>query len=249
MSVQRSIQLEACSGDKGNPGGNKTPNLERSGRGRRRRVADMNRIFSLHDQKVVHELPGRRQRLGSDTGLGRNQVSIGDLGDQPLKTFQKRAFTEGAGHFPDPILIVLSRQPPESRKGESLKQISPVYVGLVIALSLEGKHRIWSSVNRTVDHPGKMHTQEGEIGVWDRIDQCLHQMTLVRNQLVILTSEWNDLHARIEATEAGHAIAEQAGAINDESGLKLSVRCLDDLSPIHLAQAVNARAGLHGSTL
>ena len=47
----------------------------------------------------------------------------------------------------------------------------------------------------------------------------------------------------------GHTIAEQAGAINPESGLKLAVGCFDDVRPIDVAQAVNARAGLHRSPL
>ena len=46
----------------------------------------------------------------------------------------------------------------------------------------------------------------------------------------------------------GHTIAKQARAINGESGLKLSVGCFDGVRPIDVAQAVNARAGLHGST-
>ena len=32
----------------------------------------------------------------------------------------------------------------------------------------------------------------------------------------------------LEATRMGHTIAKQAGAINGESGLKLSVGCFDD---------------------
>ena len=48
----------------------------------------------------------------------------------------------------------------------------------------------------------------------------------------------------LEATRMGHTIAKQAGAINGESGLKLSVGCFDDVRPIDVAQAVNARAGL-----
>ena len=53
----------------------------------------------------------------------------------------------------------------------------------------------------------------------------------------------------LEAIRMGHTIAKQPGAINGESGLKLSMGCFDDLPPIDVAQAVNARAGLHGSTL
>ena len=53
----------------------------------------------------------------------------------------------------------------------------------------------------------------------------------------------------LEATRMGHTIAKQAGAINGESGLKLSVGCFDDVRPIDVAQVVNARAGLQGSTL
>jgi hypothetical protein len=51
------------------------------------------------------------------------------------------------------------------------------------------------------------------------------------------------------ATRMGHTIAKQAGAINGESGLKLSVGCFYDVRPIDVAQAVNARAGLQGFTL
>ena len=51
----------------------------------------------------------------------------------------------------------------------------------------------------------------------------------------------------LEATKKGHRIAKQASAINGELGLKLSVGCFDDVRPIDVAQAVNARAGLHGS--
>ena len=46
----------------------------------------------------------------------------------------------------------------------------------------------------------------------------------------------------LEATKMGDTIAKQAGAINGESGLKLSVGCFDDVRPIDVAQAVNARA-------
>jgi len=51
----------------------------------------------------------------------------------------------------------------------------------------------------------------------------------------------------VDASKTSHAIAKQAGAIDDESGLELSMGCFDDLIPVRLAQAVNARADLHGS--
>ena len=70
-----------------------------------------------------------------------------------------------------------------------------------------------------------------------------------RDQLVVLAPERDNFRGRIEATVASHAIAKQTCTVNDESGLKVSVRRFDDLNPIQPAQALDPNAGSHSSAV
>src|SRR4029077_6066684 len=179
----------------------------------------------------------------------RNQVSFGYFRDELLKTLHERPFAYGAHHLHHPISVMLPRHFPETRERKGLKHIGTAYVRSAIPLPLEGEHGVWSGVDGVIDHARKMNAKKWKIGIGHWVNQTLCEIPLFRHQLVVLSAEGDDFGARIQATEAGHAIAKQAGAIDDESRLKLSVRCFDDLAPIHFAQALNARAGLHRSTV
>ena len=83
----------------------------------------------------------------------------------------------------------------------------------------EGEHGIGPGVDRVVNHAGKMNTQEWKIGIGHWVNQALYEMPPFGHQLGNLTTEQDDFRTRVEATKAGHAIAKQAGAINNVSGL------------------------------
>src|SRR6516164_5865974 len=181
--------------------------------------------------------------------MRRNEIFFGYFRDKLSKTLHERPFAYGAQHLHHPISVMLPRQLPETRERKRLKQIGTAYVRSAIPLPPEGEHGVWSGVDGVIDHARKMNTKEWKIGIGHWVNQILYEIPLFRYQLVVLATEGDDFRARIQATEACHAIAKQAGAIDDESGLKLSLRCFDDLAPIHLAQALDARAGLHRSTV
>src|SRR4030095_14050634 len=181
--------------------------------------------------------------------MRRNQVIFSYFRDELLKTLYKRPFAHGAHHLHHPISVILPRQLPETREREGFKQIRTIDVRLGITLPFEGKHSVGSGADRAINHARKMNTQEWKIGIGHWINQRLYEIPLFGHQLVILTTERDDFRARIDATEAGHAITKQAGAINDGAGRKPSVRCFDDLTSIYPAEAVNTRTDLHSSAL
>src|SRR2546430_17329117 len=181
--------------------------------------------------------------------MRRNQIIFSYFRDELLKTLHERPFAHGAHHLHHAISVILPRQLPETREREGLKQIRTVDVRPAIAFPFEGEHGIGPGVDRVVNHARKMNTKEWKIGIGHWVNQGPYEIPLFRHQLVVLATEGDDFRARIQATEARNAVAKQAGAIDDKSRLKRSLRRFDDLTPIDRAQAVNARAGLHRSTL
>ena len=117
----------------------------------------------------------------------------------------------------------------------------------VIAVS----HNLGRWIEPTVESPSQRSAAPSFIFNIDRrpsFQQQLYRLTMSAKRRHVVFKK--RLAAKmLEATRMGHTIAKQAGAINGESGLKLSAGCFDDVRPIDVAQAVNARAGLHGSTL
>ena len=62
-----------------------------------------------------------------------------------------------------------------------------------------------------------MNAEEREIRIRHGIDQRLYEMTPLGDQFVILATERNDLHRRLQARELGHPVTVQAGTVDEKT--------------------------------
>src|SRR5689334_11542858 len=78
---------------------NRGADFERCGRGRRWRIADVERLAGAHNQKILDKLAIWPHCLSSNSCARRNQVPLLNLGDQLLHRFKKQFLAEGPQHF------------------------------------------------------------------------------------------------------------------------------------------------------
>ena len=69
-----------------------------------------------------------------------------------------------------------------------------------------------------VDAAGEVHAQEREGRVGDRVDQRAHERGGLVAEPVVLAAERDDPHLRAGPGQAGHPVAVQAGAVDDQAG-------------------------------
>src|SRR5262249_3281516 len=95
---------------------------------------------------------------------------------------------------------------PESAIAQHLQKIGKRKTQAVITFAAESQNGVGSSLHAAVNHAREMHSQERKTRVWDRIDQVPYQRTALRNELIILATEGQDLQARFDTTQPAHAI-------------------------------------------
>lgn len=106
---------------------------------------------------------------------------------------------------------------PERAVGECFDRIAETEICFEITFAFQGQDGVWACVDGAVNHLCEMNAEEWELGIRDRIDERLNEVTLLRDELVILAAERDDAHFGIGAGHASDAIAIETGAVNDEA--------------------------------
>src|SRR5262249_865932 len=185
---------------------NELADIERGGGPWRWGITDVDDAVHLLDQEVVYHRAIRRNGLGADASVGRFQVFSPDLRDEPLQGLYQRRFVERTPHFTQTCLPVSGRHLQETRVGEGFERITELEIELVIPFTGKGQHRVRTTFHPTVDHAGKMDTQEGEIGVWDRVDEIAAEVLRLGLDFIVFAAKGDNLNFGLLATQSGHTV-------------------------------------------
>jgi len=169
-----------------------------------------------------------------------------DFGDEALQVFQEDCFAEGVFQLTQCGAGVFFQKPIEAGKREGLPRIAQGDVGAAVALALEGEHGIRPGFNAATDHARKMHAEKWQRGIGNGINQMPDEMFTSGRQFPIIAAKRNDAGGGVQAGGLGHAVAVQAGAVDDKVGLDLALRGADDLPS---AAGANAKRGGVGADL
>ena len=134
------------------------------------------------------------------------------------------------------------RQSPEAWESQRLRTIFQIEIRPPVSFPLQGEHGVGPCMHRAIDHPGKMNSQEGEGRIGHRVDQGIDQTGPGRDQFVILTAKGHDLRRDLDPGHSGHAIALEAGAVQQEPRLESSLGCLAHMAGVLTPQAQNRRS-------
>ncbi len=85
----------------------------------------------------------------------------------------------------------------------------------------------------SADKAREVNTQERKIWVWDGVDHVLDEVAARFPEFVVLASERNDLRFGIRATQPGHAVALESGAIDDVARRDLTLWGVESVATRH----------------
>ena len=94
----------------------------------------------------------------------------------------------------------------------------------------------------------KCTPRNGKLRIGHGINEVPHQVLALRADLVVFAAEGQDAHLAALAGQLGHAVAVQAGAIDDEIGWEFARRGLGHPSGAAGAQTEDSRASRHAGT-
>ena len=125
------------------------------------------------DQEIVDQGAVRGNRLGPDARVRGLQVGGLNLRHQVLEGLYEGTLADRAMHLSHAHAKMFAEQAasPSVRKG--FAEVFQVQVRFSVAFAGKGENGVGTTCNRTTDHPGNMHPEEGEIKVRHRIDQVL----------------------------------------------------------------------------
>ena len=115
----------------------------------------------------------------------------------------------------------------------------------MVTFALEREHRIGPCVNCAVNHPSKMHAEERELRIRNRINQTFDEMTLFGNEFEVFTPERNDFRLRVRSRGAGDPVTEQSSAIDHHARLNFTARSFERWGVTSIVHLQNAHAGLN----
>src|SRR5262249_30458374 len=185
---------------------NELADIERRRSPRRWGIADVDNTLHLLDHEVVYHRAIGSNSLGADTSMGRFQVFGVNLRDETLQGLHERRFVERTPHFAQTRLPVFGSHLHETRVGQRFQHIAELDLELVIPLTRKGQYSIRATSDPAVDHTGKMHAQEGEIGVWDRVDEIAAEVMRLRLDFIVFTPEGHNLDGGLLAAQGRHTV-------------------------------------------
>ena len=190
----------------------------------------------IHEQGAVEV-----DRLGADAAAAfAGDVRHADFGDEALEVFEKDFFAEGISQLAPSGAGIFSEKPVEAGKSEGLPRIAQGDIRAPVALALKGEHGIWPRFDATTDHAGEVHAEEWERGIGNGINQVPDEVRAGGCQFPIIAAKGDDARLGTQAGRSGDAVAMQAGAVDDEVGLDVTLRGADDLPS---AAGANAEGG------
>src|SRR6185312_6573892 len=107
---------------------------------------------------------------------------------------------------------------PQTRISERVGDIPQVDTSPFVALARECQHGIRADDDASIDRACQMHTEKGQSGIGNRIDQMGYQMWLRRAETEIFATERDDADLRVEAGEPRQPIRLQSGAGDEMRG-------------------------------
>src|SRR5207237_2866914 len=90
--------------------------------------------------------------------------------------------------------------------GGRVEQVARLHAGLAVRLAAERQDRVRSAFDRAADPAREVYAQERECRGRDRIDQVLDEVVRVLGELVVVATEWHDLHFGPLPAQRGDAI-------------------------------------------
>src|SRR5689334_6491761 len=138
-------------------------------------------------------------------------------------------------HFAEAGAPVFGSHLPESRPGESFRQLRYAHIGFLVAFPLKRKHGIRPALYAPAHHGCKVNSQEREIRIRNWINEGLAEIFLFLAKLVVLSAEWYDLEINVFKGEPGDLIGIQACAVYHQLAcIAALLRDHDRLSIAHL---------------
>ncbi len=168
------------------------------------------------DVEVVHQSSLGIDRLRPHAAPRPAQILGTQLGHQALQVVDEDALQQRPPDLVGAGAPEAGGEAPEARPGGDARRVAQRDVAPAVALALQGQHGVRPGLDAAVYHQGQVHSQEGKAGIGHGIDKAADEAPPLGRQLVVLAAEGQDAQSRIGATEAGHAIGLETGAVDQE---------------------------------
>ena len=152
----------------------------------------MKRVFGFEDQEVIDEIALLIQGLGTDSSFAGFEVIGSNFGDQFLETFCECRLAYRAIDLLDAFTEVPEGEFSESRKPEGFDGVLPGEVRLFVTFPRKGEHGVRTCVDASVNHLREMDSEEGEVGVGDRVDESFYEVSFLGTKLKVFSTKRDD---------------------------------------------------------
>ena len=112
--------------------------------------------------EIVDQLAVPAQRLGAYAGMGWQQAVIRKIGNELSEARQEALFGHRSCRFVQPGPPVAPPQSPQARPADTVHDVAGIDLQLGVALTGQCEDRVRAGVDRSVDHSGEVHAEEGE---------------------------------------------------------------------------------------